>query len=102
MEINAHNFGKTAVFELEGRFVFESHKTLRTACEPAIANDTTACIQLEMSQVEYLDSAALGMLLLVKEKAGKAGKVVQIKGARGIALQVLQVARFDQIFEIAN
>lgn len=100
MEINIETFGKTAVLQLDGQFVFDSHKALRAVCAPILANATTDFIQLELSRVEYLDSSALGLMLLMKEKAVNAGKAVQIKGARGTVLQVLEVAKFDRFFEL--
>lgn len=100
MEINIETTGKTAVLQLEGEFVFDSHKVLRAACAPILANTSTDFIQLELSRVKYLDSSALGLMLLMKEKAASAGKAVQIKGARGTVLQVLEVAKFDHIFDV--
>jgi anti-anti-sigma regulatory factor len=53
-----------------------------------------------MDKVEYLDSSALGMMLLLKEKSGAMGKMIQIRGVRGVAQQVLEVANFHKIFDI--
>jgi anti-anti-sigma factor len=100
MEIIMGTVGKTAVLQLDGQFVFDSHKALRAACASIFADTTTDFIQLELSRVEYLDSSALGLMLLMKEKAGKSGKGIQIKGAQGTVLQVLEVAKFDRIFEL--
>jgi anti-anti-sigma factor len=102
MQINIESIGKTAVLQLEGDFVFNSNKALRDACVTVFANASTELVQLELSQVGYLDSSALGMMLLMKEKAGKTGKSLQIKGAQGYVLQVLEVAKFDQMFELRH
>ena len=102
MQVNFTTFGKTAVLQLEGAFVFGSHKALRAACRPILDNQKTEFIQLELSRVEYLDSSALGMMLLMKDKALSAGKTIQIKGAQGIVLEVLEVAKFDRFFALLN
>ncbi len=90
------------MLQLEGAFVFGGHRDLRTVCRPILDNPNTQIIQLELSHVDYLDSSALGMMLLMKEKALSAGKEIQIKGARGIVLQVLEVAKFDRLFTLLH
>jgi HptB-dependent secretion and biofilm anti anti-sigma factor len=98
MQINISSYGRSAVVHLEGNFVFDCHKQLREACGPLVSDTATQVIQIELSEVDYLDSSALGMMLLIKEKAERAGKSIQIKGAQGIVLQVLEVAKFDVLF----
>jgi anti-anti-sigma factor len=102
MHINIQNIGITTVLELDGEFVFESFSTLRQACRPILDNAAIKFIQIELSKVNYVDSSALGMMLLMKEKAGHAGKLVQIKGAHGHVRGVLEVAKFDRMFELLN
>lgn len=102
MHINIESYGKIAELQLAGNFVFGCHKTLRAACRSLLQDSATECIQLEMSKVEYLDSSALGMLLLMKEKVVAAGKDIQIKGAQGIVLQVLEVAKFNGMFKLLS
>jgi anti-anti-sigma factor len=102
MQVNLTSFGKTTVLQLEGAFVFDSHRALRAVCRPILDNPNTQFIQLELSHVEYLDSSALGMMLLMKEKALSAGKEIQIKGAQGMVLQVLEVAKFDRLFTLLH
>jgi hypothetical protein len=41
-------------------------------------------------------------MLLMKEKALSAGKEIQIKGAQGMVLQVLEVAKFDRLFTLLH
>jgi HptB-dependent secretion and biofilm anti anti-sigma factor len=102
MHIQIESRGKTAILQLSGHFVFGSHKPLREACGNLLQDSATNCIQLDMSGVEYIDSSALGLLLLMRDKVDSAGKEIQIKGAQGVVLQVLEVARFGRIFEILH
>jgi len=100
MQINISSYGRAAIVHLEGSFVFDSHKQLRAACGPLFNDTATQVIEIELSKVDYLDSSALGLMLLIKEKADRAGKSIQIKGAQGIVMQVLEVAKFDALFEM--
>ena len=100
MTYPTHNQNDTTTIRLHGRFIFESHKDFRLAADQGLAHHGTRTLILDMEEVEYLDSAALGMLLLLKEKAEAAGKTIQIKTPQGIAQKVLEVANFHKLFTI--
>ena len=46
------------------------------------------------SGVDYLDSSALGMFLMLRDKLGGANKEVALTGVRGNVKQVLDIANF--------
>lgn len=64
MNCRIWNQGDISVIHLDGRFVFHDHRDFRQAYEQALARKETRIIHLDMGRVEYLDSSALGMLLL--------------------------------------
>lgn len=86
---------------LSGRFTFEIHREFRKYSEQALDNQECTRLDIGLSEVAYLDSSALGMLLLVKEKATALGKPMRLKGAHGHTLQILQAVKFDSMFELA-
>ncbi len=51
-------------------------------------------------QVVYLDSSALGMLLLLKEKVNSAHKSLALINCHDSVRQVLEIACFGKIFTI--
>lgn len=51
--------------------------------------------------VDYLDSSALGMLLMLRDKLGGANKEVALVGVRGNVKQVLDIANFAKLFQIS-
>jgi len=102
MQISINQVGRTAVVQLEGRFVFECHRALREMCSSVLSEEDVSYIQLDMSRLNYLDSAALGMLLLMRDRVTGSGKTLQLKGAQGLVQQVLHVAKFDRMFEMLN
>lgn len=91
-----------SVIYLNGRFVFDSHKSFRETYDQALARSDTRVIQLDMDKVEYLDSSALGMLLMLKDKATTAGRTIQVKNLKGMARQVMEIANFHKIFTIIS
>ncbi len=90
-----------ATLRLNGRFQFDSHREFRSAYEPLIDNPAVRVVALDFSVVDYLDSAALGMLLLLREKLSNVRKEVEIAGAKGVVKQVFDVANFARLFRFA-
>ncbi|MBF0139550.1 MAG: STAS domain-containing protein [Magnetococcales bacterium] len=83
---------------LEERFNFEIHREFRDACTkfpPA-----TAFI-IDMKRVEYLDSSALGMLLLLREHAGGDKSNISIINCKPTVERIFKVANFDRLFKLA-
>ena len=63
--------------------------------------DIPECLEivLDFSRVEYLDSAALGMMVLLHKKAIKINKMVRIKNASGATEEILKMANMQRLFE---
>ena len=84
---------------LPNRFDFSYHKTFNQEVESLVAKTGIKEIQLDFSQVNYLDSSALGMLVLLSKKneKGVRAKLI-IKGAHGGALEILEIAKMTKIY----
>lgn len=93
------NDGKTTI-TLKGRFDFNAHREFREAVDQALAA-TAREVAIDMSGVEYLDSSALGMLLMLRDKAKGATRDVRLQGCSGAVKQVLDIANFSKLFTIA-
>jgi anti-anti-sigma factor len=90
-----------ALIKLSGRFDFSAFKSFRDMYEPLLTNGDVENIDVNFDAVDYLDSAALGMLLMLREKAETVGKQVQLSGCRGNVLQLLEIANFGRMFEMS-
>lgn len=97
--VSEENMGRM-VLNLSGRFDFHAHRDFRAAYEKALENAGVKTLELDFSQVDYLDSSALGMLLLLREKCEGSGKQVVLAGLRGTVKQVLDIANFGKLFSI--
>ncbi|MEO8040892.1 MAG: STAS domain-containing protein [Betaproteobacteria bacterium] len=86
------------VIRLTGRFDFNSHRTFREAYEPALGEATVHELEIDFGHVDYVDSSALGMLLMLKEKAQSMSKSVTLANCRGTVKQVLDIANFGKLF----
>lgn len=85
---------------LSGQFDFGSHREFREACNSCLKAEGTNEIEVDLAGVDYIDSSALGMLLLLKEKAGVEDKKLYLINVRGNVQRTLEVANFDKFFSI--
>lgn len=89
-----------AIVHLRGRFDFGAHREFREATEEALARPNVTKVTMDLSRVDYLDSSALGMLLLLRDKAKAANRAVTLSGCSAAVRQVLDVANFGKLFTI--
>ena len=85
------------VIRVKGRFDFSCHAAFREAYSSATAAGEFV---VDMEEASYMDSAALGMLLLLREHAQQHGSRVTITNCRGQTYEVLQIANFHRLFKI--
>mgnify|MGYP003657963973 CR=1 FL=1 len=79
------------------RFDFSQHKIFTGQAARLIQDE-----QIDFSRTSYLDSSALGMLVLMNKKAKAKSIHTVIRGAKDNAKDILQMANFDQLFEIQD
>jgi anti-anti-sigma factor len=87
------------VIVLQGRFDFNAHREFRESVEQAV-KESAGAIQVDLAGVDYLDSSALGMLLMLRDKAKGASKEVVLANARGSVKQVIDIANFGKLFSL--
>ncbi|OHC69766.1 MAG: anti-anti-sigma factor [Rhodocyclales bacterium RIFCSPLOWO2_02_FULL_63_24] len=88
-----------AVIRLEGRFDFNSHRDFREAIDTVLASPASTIV-VDLGSVEYLDSSALGMLLMLRDRAKGAAREVALANCRGAVKQILDIANFGKLFSI--
>jgi len=100
MQTSVNKDGSKTVVKLTGRFDFNTHRDFRDACDPLVSDNAVREIVIDFGGVDYLDSSALGMLLMLRDKASGSGKDVSLTGVRGSVKQVLDIANFSKLFKI--
>ena len=91
--------GSSAVLVVRGRFDFQNHREFREKVDEMVAAGKTL-LTVDLAAVDFIDSSALGMLLLARETCRQAGgEVVLARPAQYVA-RVFDLCRFDQIFRI--
>ncbi len=89
-----------ASIRLPERFDFGYHKHFNNEYEPYLQDNSLRELNVDFSQVQYLDSSALGMLVLLAKKFNCKGVSLNIVGARGTALDIIQMANLSKLFTI--
>mgnify|MGYP000297743516 CR=1 FL=1 len=85
------------VINVEGRFDFSCHKEFRDSYKDI---DPESEFVLNMKKMNYLDSSALGMLLLLRDfSGGDKGKII-LENCNETVAKVLAIANFDRLFVI--
>ncbi|BEV71899.1 MULTISPECIES: STAS domain-containing protein [unclassified Paludibacterium] len=85
---------------LLGQFDFNMHKDFRQASQELLDANQVTEIQVDFDQVPFLDSSALGMLLLLKERAALQKKSLALVNCHDTVQQVLEIACFNKMFNI--
>jgi len=101
MQITTRAEGTRAVVRLSGRFEFSAHREFRETIEAALQNKEFEEVVVDLADVSYVDSSALGMLLMLRERANAAKKKLSLANPRGIVKQALDIAHFEKLFSIA-
>lgn len=95
----AEDDGPKHIIKIQGRFNFSMHLEFRDAyCN---VTDSGKIFVLDFSDVSYLDSAALGMILLLREHAQKNAGSVEICRVNDDVKRVLVIANFDSLFPVS-
>lgn len=100
MGINVTVSGNTAVINMTGRFDFNVQRDFKGAYDPQLSNAAVNAIEVNLAGVDYLDSSALGMLLMLRERAASSGKSLKLCRPSAGVSQILEIANFSKLFKI--
>jgi HptB-dependent secretion and biofilm anti anti-sigma factor len=93
-----NNSEKELTIKVNGRFDFSSHQEFRDAYEKVASSVDT--YNVDLSGTSYLDSSALGMLLLLRDHAGGDKSNVKISKCNEDVKKILTISNFEQLFTI--
>lgn len=89
---------KRVMINITDRFDYGLHQSFRNSYQTV--NDVGVIYSLDLSQATYMDSSALGMVLLLKEHAEKKGGSVVICKPHPAVAKILKIANFDRFVTI--
>ena len=99
MEIKIYESAGKFLIRLSGRIVLDECDRLKNSIVPLV-NPNTSQLFLDLSGVEFIDSAGLGALVGIKVSSNKhKARLALLNPSRGVS-DILMVSKLDSIFDI--
>lgn len=90
---------QSAIIRMPVRFDYNLSHDFRRTVGDLIGQGEGNEIVVDFSSTTYLDSAGLGLLLVLRDSARNAGKPVVLTRATGHVRKVLDTAHFGKLFQ---
>lgn len=97
MEINIVEAESGATIALKGRFDFQAQQEFRRSVDQVLKTGKNQ-LTVDLSEVNFIDSSALGMLLMARESCEKTGGRVVLHHPQDYVSKILRLCQFDQLF----
>ena len=97
IQVKASENNDTVTISIRDRFDFVTHKEFRNSYKD---RQNSSKYVIDMHDVKYIDSSALGMMLLLREHAQKNSGTVIIANCNPDIKKILTIANFERLFDI--
>ena len=91
----------TATYLLAGRLDGFTSATHEAELKALLGGDASS-VTIDLSQLDYVSSAGLRVLLMTAKLAKAKGGAVVLSSPTSVVLDVLKISVFDKIFEIRS
>lgn len=99
IELFSHREGGSQVFSLKGRLEFgdftESSQVLEAFDSASIER-----VVIDLKDLEFMDSAGVGLLIGLNKTAVEKGKPMALRGATGAVKELVELFQLGTVFEI--
>jgi anti-anti-sigma factor len=92
------NDDDTVVLKVEGHFGFPLYRQFR---EAAARGGSSKRYVIDLRAANYMDSSALGMLLLLRDQVGGKEARIEITQCQPDVRKIFAIANFDRMFRIS-
>lgn len=93
--------GARTDIEIKGRLTYSDYGLFRQITDVIGVVDNQVC-QIDLTELEFIDSAGLGMLLLARDKIQECKGHIVLINAGGQVKKMIELGRFDTLFDIQN
>ncbi len=91
---------KRATIALTGRLDHNLGCVFREGYEPLLNNPEIEKIEIDLSAADYMDSSALGHLLLFRERVANTQIEISLVNSQGIVRTLLEAVNFGEVFAL--
>jgi anti-anti-sigma factor len=98
MSVTTSTNGNQHTIKINGRFDFSVQSQFRQAYEEAPSNSNFV---IDFSATDYMDSSALGMLLLLRDYAGGDNAKVELARCGTEIKNIIEISNFQKLFAMS-
>lgn len=99
MQIDIVSLPSHVLVRLSGRFDFSTRDTFITRIKQVIAEAEPAEVRIDLAGVDYIDSSALGMLLMARDITRQRDREISLSSPQPPVRQTLDTAQFGRLFK---
>lgn len=92
--------GRNAEIEFKGRLTYSDYSVFKQVTDIIGESPNQECI-FNLSELEFIDSAGLGMLLLARDKIQECRGHITLLNPSGQVKKMIELGRFDALFKIS-
>jgi anti-anti-sigma factor len=96
--VQAQQDGDRLTIRIHGHFGYQVYREFRDAYQHQAPGMRYV---IDLQHTDYMDSSALGMLLVLREHAGSGSASVAITRCKPEVRKILQIANFERLFDIS-
>jgi anti-sigma B factor antagonist len=101
LSISTTENGTSRTVRLEGTCDLATAPELRAALQPLVPPDVQEVI-VDVSQLEFIDSTGLGVILGSMRRLREGGGTLRIAGAAGTVRRVLEITDLDKVIPLVD
>jgi stage II sporulation protein AA (anti-sigma F factor antagonist) len=99
MDFKTTNTGDATEVRMTGRLEFTDHDKLQDLVT-LLGQTSRRRFAIDLSALEFVDSAGLGMLLILQEEAESRDVELVVRGAAGDVRRSIELARLNEIITV--
>lgn len=99
MDISMKRSETELLVECEGRFTFADHQLFKDVLHE-LMTEAPAHLVFDLNNIEFVDSAGMGMWLVANEECVKKGTKIILRGIRGQVEKMVRIAKFAEFMTI--
>tara|TARA_B100001179_G_C18220992_1_gene245772 strand:- start:134 stop:442 length:309 start_codon:yes stop_codon:yes gene_type:complete len=100
-DISSYQEDSTLLVVISGTFNFEDNPQFR-AIPRMVEERKVNHVTIDLAQLKMIDSAALGMLMMLRKRCDEFGASLTLKNPQGGIQKIFEVSKFYEIFNIVS
>ena len=101
MQFQSRHFGNIAVATPAGRLDHAASVPFEQGLKPLWQDKQAAALIVDFSDVEYISSVGLRVLMIASKEMRKHGARIILASPQPTVTEILSISRFDRVLEIA-